>query len=652
MEDAGALAVREFSSFESCGAEVKKAVFLISGPVAGIKRDVLKEIVTSSKFEYCQVSLRLFSSRSLYLSDVLFNKVITSASPAVHRSWSILCESVSGDEKVVFEELEQSVLEWMGDANFTSEVFHLPFHSASLSEDLFVTTASGGLCSLLEPDVQRAYELWAKRSKSQEQQQQQQQNQTDAGRRVFFNLLPPQLQVCVHDLVASLHSLLQMTNVAEDIFTVGSFSRLVGEQLEAWQPARNRRKAAENKISLVLVDRTLDLAGPTSSSPDTMLGQLRAHLPAFPGLASDSAVDMTSFFGINDDRGSADACPMGCLCGPSLPSQVEQNRSAIGDLMTKDESSLISGYCDRLRRALDVQEGGESSLPSLCDLLTTFAGSQDAGIDGNLDLLTKARALTLLQGSQMSKRRAKMSEVEARNVRAWHKSSKEGRGFLVQLSKLVRERRDRGLTLENLLVLLTHCYALLPPEEDYYPEDEDRLQSALSEAIVKDRHNLGPTFEAMVGDEDVDELAAFRAVKKVFARLHAIKAARAQLKSYHSVMEGGRYCGLLEQLLRDIFAEDRRDVPDLEYRAGGLGGLLKSGIGLFGVSVNRTHPRENPSLWVYVIGGVTADEVKVCKDIAAAKSSRCQVVVGGTKLLSPSETIDSLFVQDPLCASE
>ena len=38
----------------------------------------------------------------------------------------------------------------------------------------------------------------------------------------------------------------------------------MGDQLESWLPARNRRKAAQQQggVSLILVDRTMDLAGP------------------------------------------------------------------------------------------------------------------------------------------------------------------------------------------------------------------------------------------------------------------------------------------------------------------------------------------------------------------------------------------------------
>jgi len=41
LDQAGASGVRELSSFESCGEGVKKASFLVSGPVVGLTEDML-----------------------------------------------------------------------------------------------------------------------------------------------------------------------------------------------------------------------------------------------------------------------------------------------------------------------------------------------------------------------------------------------------------------------------------------------------------------------------------------------------------------------------------------------------------------------------------------------------------------------------------
>ena len=95
---------------------------------------------------------------------------------------------------------------------------------------------------------------------------------------------------------------------------------------------------------------------------------------------------------------------------------------------------------------------------------------------------------------------------------------KDLKGFLVHAAKIVRTRRERGLTLDDALLFLVHFYALLPPGEDFYPEDEDRLQSAMSEAIVEDAERMGesPVVGRMVrelgggGDGEVDDIAAYQ----------------------------------------------------------------------------------------------------------------------------------------------
>ncbi len=473
---------------------------------------------------------------------------------------------------------------------------------------------------------------------------------------LFFNLLPSELQVGVHHLVSSLHSLLQMVDATEDIFTVGPFSRLVGEQLEAWQPARARRKAVasdpsrKKKVSLVLLDRTLDLATPTASKSDTLLGRLRASLPTLPGQPSDSAVEISPLFGME----AKDQLPPGCLCSSFHLRKKDEKDGCLEDLLGSDSDTLVSTYYNRLSKFKGEKEKKNATVEDLEALLLKFTNEEEA-IAANLDDLMRSRAVILSRSNQVTKREGKMAEVEERFLKAWAKSNKEGRGFLVQLSKLVRERRERGLDLDDLVLLTTHCYSLISPDEEFYPEDEDRLQSALSEALVSDKARLPAAVAAMAQEEgEMDELVAFRTVKRLFQRLNSIRTARASLKGPHrSLLDSKK--GLLHLLLSDMFAEDRRDVPDLEHRAGGLGGLLKSaGMGLFGMSVGprAPHPRENPALWLFVVGGISADEAAVARAVIRERSAECQLLVGGTGLTSPAQTLDSLFVQDVLLSSK
>ena len=61
-----------------------------------------------------------------------------------------------------------------------------------------------------------------------------------------FATLPLEMQGQVRQLVFNLHQLLQHLNAREEIFTVGSMSRILGAELEALGAARNRRRVSTN----------------------------------------------------------------------------------------------------------------------------------------------------------------------------------------------------------------------------------------------------------------------------------------------------------------------------------------------------------------------------------------------------------------------
>ena len=57
-----------------------------------------------------------------------------------------------------------------------------------------------------------------------------------------FAYLPQESQAQVRQLVHNLNQLIHHMNGKEDIFTVGSYSRIVGTELEALNAAKIRRK--------------------------------------------------------------------------------------------------------------------------------------------------------------------------------------------------------------------------------------------------------------------------------------------------------------------------------------------------------------------------------------------------------------------------
>jgi hypothetical protein len=62
----------------------------------------------------------------------------------------------------------------------------------------------------------------------------------------------------------------------------------------------------------------------------------------------------------------------------------------------------------------------------------------------------------------------------------------------------------------------------------------------------------------------------------------------------------------------------------------------------------QQHPLDNPQLIVFILGGITAHEVKLIQDMVISSGQQTQVLVGGTRLLSPNDIVDAIFIKDPL----
>ncbi|NXC15000.1 SCFD2 protein, partial [Corythaeola cristata] len=78
---------------------------------------------------------------------------------------------------------------------------------------------------------------------------------------VGLGALPAELRAAVRALVGNLDALFTALGLREESFAVGTLSRVIAAELASYAPARNRRRMATNKASVIFVDRTLDLAG-------------------------------------------------------------------------------------------------------------------------------------------------------------------------------------------------------------------------------------------------------------------------------------------------------------------------------------------------------------------------------------------------------
>lgn len=225
--EAGARNLKEFSSFEACGANEPKAVFVVSTLLKGTTVDIIKDIISLSHFQYCVV--------------------ITTVAHSVHLLANNVTTEMEGNP--VFEQFEEKLCEWMGNMNYTAEVMHVPVVFAPVSQQLILTPMFAHLFPLLSPDLES---INAKRPEKKR-----------FGSLVDIDMqsLPVELQLEIKSLASALNSVFEATGTREESFAVGPMSRIIAGELANHPQAKNRRKTAPNKASIIFVDRTMDLTG-------------------------------------------------------------------------------------------------------------------------------------------------------------------------------------------------------------------------------------------------------------------------------------------------------------------------------------------------------------------------------------------------------
>lgn len=215
---AGALNVKEFSSFESGAANQPKAVFVVSSPLRGRALDVIRDVVSQSSFQYCIV--------------------VTAVSPG------------EAEARPLQEELEEKLCQWMGNMGFTAEVLWAPLLLAPLNPHLLLAPAFHRLFPLLP--IQDLHAINRSRPDK---------KRFPAMADVDFPSLPSELQTHIRSLVCELSQVMEGIGVREECFSVGHLSRIIAGELANHPQAKNRRKLAQSKASLVFIDRTLDMTG-------------------------------------------------------------------------------------------------------------------------------------------------------------------------------------------------------------------------------------------------------------------------------------------------------------------------------------------------------------------------------------------------------
>lgn len=636
--EAGARNLKQFSSFEACSADQPKAVFVVSTLLKGRTIDIIKDIISLSHFQYCVVITTVAHSVHLVANNV----------------------NMEMDGNPVFEQFEEKLCEWMGNMNYTAEVMHVPVIFAPVSQHLILTPQFAHLFPLLNPDLDRI--------NSKRPEKKRFGNLMD----VDMNSLPVELQIEVKHLASALNSMFETTATREESFAIGPLSRIIAGELANHPQAKNRRKTAQNKASIIFIDRTMDLTGAVGHHGDNLVEKILTVLKPLPGHVTDVQVDMLELTSLQHSPLTQNILAPGCLA----QSESSAARSLWEAMLTSKQKEGIL----EVRRQL-VEAASKENLPikmsmgrvtpdQLCSYVQPFRGSGEA-------LETHCGVLQLGLATAQTLRHPSLPRWDA--CLAFERLLLQALGdsdfpsVLRQLLPLMKPTAGEGDSgsgrgadecgPDELVLLLVYLYSLADEATPTDEDDEDELErlereliGALTLVITKEAE-LSPLMQKLTGCSSAEELTvpcAHSAMEKMFETLRGLSQSRNHLKQLRSVLtpsdgvHQANYRPFLRQILEEIFHSDRPECPDIEHMSGGLTDLLKTGFSMF-MKVSRPHPSDNPVLFLFLVGGVTPSELRIIKEAVSVYKPATQVLVLATRLLRPTDIPELLFATRRLC---
>lgn len=633
--EAGARNLKQFSSFEACSVNEPKAVFVVSTLLKGTTVDIIKDIISLSHFQYCVV--------------------FTTVAHSVHLLANNVTTEMEGTP--VFEQFEEKLCEWMGNMNYTAEVMHVPVVFAPVSQQLVILPTFAQLFPLLSPDLD---EINAKRPEK---------KRFGSLGDIDIHSLPAELQIEIKSLATALNSMFETMSTREESFAVGPMSRLIAGELASHPQAKNRRKTAPNKASIIFVDRTMDLTGAVGHHGDNLVEKILTVLRPLPGHVTDVQVDMLELTSLQRTPDSQNTLAPGCLA-QTQPSAARSLWEAM--LTSKHKESVME-----VRRQL-VEAASKEKLPikmsmgrvtpeQLCSYVQLFRSRWGA-------LESHCGVLQLGLATSQTLRHPGLPRWDA--CLAFERLLLQALGdsdfptVLRQLLPLMKPRggedsSSSGSRLgedecgpDELILLLVYLYSLAdeaqPGDQDTEEEELEKLERELIGAltlVITRETELSPLLQKLTGCANPEELTTERAhsaVEKMFETLRGLSHTRDNLKQLRSVytasdgVHQATYRPFLRQILEEVFHPDRLECPDIEHMSGGLTDLLKTGFSMF-MKVTRPHPSDNPLLFLFLVGGVTPSELRLIKEIVTTHKPGTQVLVLSTRLLRPTDIPELLF---------
>jgi hypothetical protein len=215
----------------------------------------------------------------------------------------------------------------------------------------------------------------------------------------------------------------------------------------------------------------------------------------------------------------------------------------------------------------------------------------------------------------------------------------EGESVLRQLAELLQEGEGASFTLNQILCLGILAYSLLGNE---FTEEDTAAEGAFKEAVQRVLSRADGSTEVTV--------AAREKTEHIFEKLRFVREARTGLATYGprclvSKEAESPYTPLVRTVIQDLFGEAGRDNADIVQAHPPEVPQQKGFLSTFSQYLvkGKARPDGRAPLVVFVVGGVTCNEIKEIQEVASRNKNE-KVLVGGTDITTSKEVYNSVFL--------
>ncbi|CAF0775275.1 unnamed protein product [Adineta ricciae] len=474
-----------------------------------------------------------------------------------------------------------------------------------------------------------------------------------------------------------LNTLMTSMNAYEDVFTLGPLSHIIGREYTQTKHTKQRRRSGERKIALLLIDRQLDLATPSSHQLDTLLAQVIHSLPNMRIKSVDQCQQRTIDVKI-DTRA--------LLKSSSVKFESDYNSYLFADMKRRVENSDIKSIFDNIVYSKSKVATSEvfthllesliyNNLETKIKSVKVSAAAISACLEKfrqspitvckNYELLVMSCCLMqLLDSVSQNQKLERLIGLEKILVQALTTNAGPSPySIVLQTLKedLAKSEEQRQLKLIDYVILLVHIYSLAGNDVFYGKEEKDRIHKLIGKEILVDssftdelRHEmktLGYSLEIEhVLDVIYEQLDLLSSYKRRYKHLNSLIVQgndeqptyrQSILKQVFDLYKRG---GSASQSRSSASANQQEQfLQDIEHVPfDGFTDLFKSATrGFFGDAKPTLVSNDYSTIVVFIVGGITTQEIQLVQEYG--QQIKKQIIIGSSGIMKAEDVLSMLL---------